>query len=146
MPRTGRKLKLNAEQVAQIGADWKAGVQSDALAEKYGISRNIVYAYLSMAGVRPVKSRKRLSRLEVERLLRQHGSQFEVARELKVSHKVLRDHLLKWGMTSKAVAEVKAERVGEKCPVCQRELFVGMYKLVVRQGQAHRVCLACELS
>lgn len=147
MPRNGRQLTLKEREVASLGVDWQAGIGSRDLAVKYGITRNTVYAYLAMAGVRPVNSRIRLPRGKVTRMLRRHSRAY-ITKHFGVSYKVLRDHLIAWGLPTRG-AIVKPpppppalEPADDlpRCAKCRVVLQAGAYELVMRRGDVVRVC------
>lgn len=147
MPRNGKAMTLTAAQVTAIGADWQAGMGSRVLAARYGITRNTVYAYLAMAGVRPVNSRIRLPRGKVTRMLRRHSRAY-ITKHFGVSYKVLRDHLIAWGLpTSGSIVKPPPpppapEPVDDlpRCAKCRVVLQAGAYELVMRRGDVVRVC------
>lgn len=146
MPRTGKALTLKPDQITALGVDWQAGMGSRALAVKYGITRNTVYAYLAMAGVRQVNNRIQLPKAKVTQLLKRH-SRAVVTKRLGVSYKVLRDHIIRWGLTTtvKPPPAPSPADVADhsRCATCRVALQPGGYQLIMRRGDVVRVCVGC---
>lgn len=61
----GRPIKLNEEQLQQVKADYAAGLEVEALLEKYGVSRGTLYRYLRTLGTLLGRPRGRSPRREV---------------------------------------------------------------------------------